>query len=190
MAESPEHLSSRREEILALTSIYDELKLNLDGLSGSLTIPIKLDTEITISSPGWVEKVRFLPGIEFHFATGEKYPEDEPPSIRMHCPWLIADDLFDIENEVKSLWTNEYCLFTMIDEVSERSKNAFGMDNLKFSSEEAFGETLDFAEGQEMKLFNESVFYCEICLEYKKGTECYKLSRCGHVSCKVCFSSR
>ena len=36
-----------------------------------------------------------------------------------------------------------------------------------------------------MKRFNEGSFFCGICLENKKGIECFKLSRCGHVSCKV-----
>ena len=179
-----ENQLQRREEILALSSIYDELILNSDGLSGSLIIPVELDIAIPLVTTDDEDTVRFLPGIQFTFSTEEKYPDLEPPQVSLQCSWLSNQILHSIEDDIRILWTKELCLFNMIDEVSERAKSVFGLEVLEVSNE-IFDAVIQFAEQEEVKRFNESTFYCEICLEHKKGTECFKLPRCGHVSCKV-----
>jgi E3 ubiquitin-protein ligase RNF14 len=179
-----ESISLRREEIIALSSIYDELILNSDGLSGSLIIPVELDTAISLVATAHEDVVRLLPGIQFTFSTGEKYPDIEPPQVSLQCCWLSANILHSIEDDIRILWTKELCLFNMIDEISERAKAVFGLEVLEVS-DEIFELVKQFADKEEAKRFNESIFYCEICLEHKKGTDCFKLPRCGHVSCKV-----
>ena len=72
----------------------------------------------------------------------------------------------------------------MIDELFERAKNVFGMDVLNIEKG-VYDEVVVFAEGEEMKRFLEGTYFCEICLEKKKGGDCIKLPRCGHVSCRV-----
>jgi E3 ubiquitin-protein ligase RNF14 len=184
MSESPDHLSTRKEEILALSSIYDELILNADELSGSLFIPVELDSEVPMVSGDREGKARFLPGLQFEFSTDEKYPEFVPPEISLRCSWLSTEKLASIGDDIKSLWMEEICLFTMIDELSEQSKVIFRLERLEVSNE-VFEEILRFAQQEELKRFNESTFFCEICLEHKKGVDCFKLPRCGHISCKV-----
>src|SRR5271169_5612339 len=184
MSESADHLSTRKEEILALSSIYDELVLNDDKLSGSLFIPVELDSEIPIVSKDREEKARFLPDLQFEFSTDSKYPEFTPPEISLRCSWLSAEKLAVIADDIKSLWTEEICLFTMIDELSERAKVVFDLETLQVSNE-VFEDILRFTQQGELKRFNESTFFCDICLEHKKGVDCFKLPRCGHVSCKV-----
>jgi E3 ubiquitin-protein ligase RNF14 len=179
-----ESLLLRQEEILALSSIYDELILNADALSGSLIIPVELDIVIPLVTADREDAVRFLPGIQFSFSTGEKYPDLEPPQVSLQCSWLSAQILHSVEDDIRILWTKELCLFNMIDEIFERAKILFGFDVLEVSNE-IFDVAIQFAEEEEVKRFNESTFYCEICLEHKKGTECFKLPRCGHISCKV-----
>jgi E3 ubiquitin-protein ligase RNF14 len=184
MAESAEHFSTRKEEILALSSIYDELVLHSDDLSGFLVIPVEQDIEIPLITGDREDKVRFLPGITFHFSTGDKYPESEPPEISIRCSWLSTPKLHSIESDIRELWMEEICLFNMIDELSERAKMAFGMEILEVSNEE-FNAILEFSEKEELKQFNETTYFCEICLEHKKGIDCYKLPRCGHISCNA-----
>jgi E3 ubiquitin-protein ligase RNF14 len=179
-----ENLVLRREEILALSSIYDELILNSDGLSGSLIIPVELDITIPLVTADREGAVRFLPGIQFTFSTGKDYPESEPPVISLKCSWLSAQIRHLIEDDIRMLWSKELCLFNMIDEISERAKSVFGLEVLEVSNE-IFDVIIQFAEQEEATRFNESTYYCEICLENKKGTECFKLLRCGHISCKV-----
>jgi E3 ubiquitin-protein ligase RNF14 len=177
----------RRDEILALTSIYDEIHIETD-LSGSLTIPIALDAAVRLHSPSRDEEVRFLPGIEFSFSTGDGYPETEPPEVCLQCSWLSANRLRDVVDELKGLWdsSRELCLFSMIDELCDRSMNCFEMEIVDVT-EEVFDQVVAFAENEETRRFKEGVYYCAICLEHKKGTECFKLPRCAHAFCKVPF---
>jgi RWD domain len=184
MAESADHLWTRKEEILALSSIYDELVLNPDGLSGSIIIPVELDAPIPLISTDRETQVRFLPGIQLTFATGDKYPDLAPPVISIQCSWLSNETLTSIEEDISALWDGEIGLFNIIDELSERAKMVFGLEILEVSNEE-FEIVLRFAEREELKRFNETIYFCEICLERQKGIDCFMLPRCGHVSCKV-----
>jgi len=185
MSESTEHVSIRQDEILVLTSIYDDLDLNPDSLSsGTLSIPIELDTPIPLLAIDRETQLRFLPPLKFTFATTPAYPETCPPSVSLECPWMPPEVLRELQEEVVSLWTGEICLFTMMDEVMERARGVFGMEVVNVSGE-VFDEVVKFAEGKEMRRFLEGTYYCEICLERKKGPECLKLPRCGHVTCRV-----
>lgn len=184
MPESFDHLSVRKDEILALSSIYDELVLNSDGLSGFLVIPVELDSHIPVASPEAHGQARFLPGIEFTFSTGEDYPEGTPPEISLRCSWLPNESLATVTEEIKALWEGELCIFTMIDELFERAKVVFGLEYLELTTE-FFDDIVKFAESEELKRFNDGSYFCGICLENKKGIECFKLPLCGHVSCKV-----
>ena len=98
---------------------------------------------------------------------------------------MAPEVLRRLEEEVVSLWTGEICLFTMVDEVIERARGVFGLEVVNVEGEDVFDEVVKFAEGEEMKRFLDGTYYCEICLERKKGSECLKLPRCGHVSCRV-----
>src|SRR5271156_4404722 len=187
--ESEDHIALRREEILALSSIYEELQLNTDGLSGSVVILVQLDKPVPIACGEREGTVKFLPGIEFTFSTSTAYPETEPPSISLKCIWLSDERLQSLRKDIISLiWepTKELCLFDMVDEISERSKSLFGLEFLDIS-EQVFDELVVFAERQETKIFEQGVYFCEVCLEKKKGVDCFRLPRCGHIFCKVPF---
>jgi E3 ubiquitin-protein ligase RNF14 len=186
MVESADHLSSRREEILTLTSIYDELILNPDQLSGSVVISVELGTLVTLVSPPRRESVRFLPGIQFTLSTGENYPETEPPEISVRCSWVSLEKLIEVEESLRVIWEGmkDLCLFTMIDELSELAKTLFGLEMLQVS-EAVLENVSEFAEKEETKRFEEGTYFCGVCLEHKKGKECFKLSRCEHVFCRV-----
>jgi E3 ubiquitin-protein ligase RNF14 len=185
--ESEDHLSLRREEIVALSSIYEELQLNADGLSGTVLIPIEPDKPVPIACGEREGTVKFLPGIEFTFSTSTGYPETEPPSVSLKCIWLSDERLQSLREDIISLiWmsTNDLCLFDLVDEISERSKSVFGIEFLDIS-EQVFDELVTFSERQQTKIFEQGVYYCEVCLENKKGVDSFKLPRCGHIFCKV-----
>src|SRR5436190_20778468 len=129
-----ESILLRRDEILALSSIYDELILSPDGLSGSLIIPVELDVPIPLITADREDAVRFLPGLHFTFSTGEKYPDFEPPEISLQCSWVTPETLHSIKDDIRMLWNKELCLFNMIDELSERAKAVFGLEVLQVSN--------------------------------------------------------
>jgi E3 ubiquitin-protein ligase RNF14 len=185
MSESETHLSTRQEEALSLSYIYDELHLNEDQVSGSLLVPVELEPPVRIKCTR-EEEVRFLPGITFRFSTGDKYPESAPPEISLVCSWLSRDKLEKVEKDMIQIWetSKELCLFNMIDELSERAKTLFGLEVLHLE-ETTFEEVIAFAEREEHIRFEQGIYFCGVCLENKKGTECFKLSRCGHIFCQV-----
>jgi hypothetical protein len=189
MSELEDHLSTRKEEILSLSYIYDELDISVDGLSASLVIPVELEHPIRIKCTR-EEKVRFLPGMALTFATSEKYPESEPPSISVECCWLSSEKQRKIEEDARQIWENskELCLFNIIDEITEWAKNLFGLEMLDLS-EATFDEAVSFAQMEENIRFEQGTYFCAICLENRKGTECFKLSRCGHTFCRVILLS-
>ena len=173
------------DELLALSSIYqDELTLDSDGRSGLLTLLVAPTSPVTIVASDREDSVHFLPPVKFTFSTSEGYPQSSPPDVALECPWLSSAQLETLENEIKALWIGELCLFSMIDELSERAKEAFGINFLTLSSED-FDSLVSFSEAEQIREFNHFVYFCEICQEHKKGIECFKLRRCGHVSCKV-----
>ena len=187
MNESPNHLDARKEEVNALSLIYEELLIQEDKLSGSLCIPVTLDKSILVEQDAETSQyVRFLPGVIFHFSSGIGYPESEPPEIELHCSWIPNTYLHGIDERLRKIWddSRELCLYTMIDEVAEQGNHAFGFRELTVSKE-VFQEIKLFSEREEKKRFVEGVYFCEICLENKKGVECYKLPLCEHIFCKV-----
>ena len=115
MSESEDHLSTRKEEILSLSYIYNELHIGGDEVSGSLVIPVELDEHIRIKCTR-EEVVRFLPGIKLTFATSEKYPESVPPAISLDCSWLSAQKPRKVEEDAEqtSKTWKELCLFNII----------------------------------------------------------------------------
>lgn len=186
MTESEDHLSLRKEEFLTLVSIYDELILDPDQVSGSVTIPVQLDIPVRVTSPTRQQSVRFLPGIQVKLASGEMYPELEPPEISIHCSWISKEMLLEVERKLIRIWdeTKDLCLFSIIDELSESAKSLFGYLTLAVS-EDVLEAVCEFADKEENKQFEQGVYFCGVCLEHKKGKQCYKLPRCGHVFCKV-----
>jgi E3 ubiquitin-protein ligase RNF14 len=191
MTESEDHLSLRKEEFLTLVSIYNELILNPDQVSGSVTIPVQLDIPVSVASPTRQQSVRFLPGIQVKLSSGEMYPELEPPEISLHCSWISKEMLLEVEHKLIGIWeeTKDLCLFSIIDELSESAKSLFGSLTLTVS-EDVLEAVCEFAEKEETKKFEEGGYFCGVCLEHKKGKQCYKLPRCGHVFCKVCSNAK
>jgi len=187
MNESPNHLGARKEEVDALSLIYDELLIQEDKISGALCIPVTLDEYILVEQGADTSQyVRFLPGVIFHFSSGIGYPESEPPQIELHCSWVPGKYLRGIEERLRKIWddSRELCLYTMIDEVAEQGNSAFGLRGLNVPRE-IFQEIKLFSETEEKKRFVEGVYFCEICLENKKGVECFKLPLCEHIFCTV-----
>ena len=186
MPSDPVNFSLRKDEILALTAIYDELCLETE-LSGSLVIPVELaETVVHLHTESRGDHIRLLPGIEFGFSTGGGYPETNPPDITLRSPWLPEEKANSVVAELRDLWegSKECCLFSMIDEVRERATVIFGLESVSVS-EDVFDQVVAFAEAEEFRRFLEGIYFCVICLEHKKGAECFKLSRCEHVFCKV-----
>ena len=72
-----------------------------------------------------------------------------------------------------------------LDILREEAANAFGLRSplqLKAAHRDLFLKSDEVAAFQ---TFAETTFYCDICLEESKGTECLRFSNCNHIYCKV-----
>jgi E3 ubiquitin-protein ligase RNF14 len=78
-------------------------------------------------------------------------------------------------------------LYTFIDNIFEQAQEFFGYTSgLDVDTSLRLG-LLEF-QAQIIKAdFDSSRFFCQVCLENKQGSDCYKLARCGHVFCKDCL---
>jgi E3 ubiquitin-protein ligase RNF14 len=94
-----------------------------------------------------------------------------------------------LANEARSLW-EEYgggtILFAYISSLQEQAETAFGLEELTLPSTMR-NELVDYSRRMKKELFDKETFDCEVCLEPKKGSVCYRLARCSHVFCIACL---
>ena len=137
-----------------------------------------------------------LPPLNLQIILPDGYPADKPPDVPLATQqdWLPKTKLRELEQEAAKLWV-EYgqcqILFSYIDYLQQAAERGFDLDQsaegclvLPVTAEPAL---VTFNNETKQKVFDAGTYDCGICLEPKKGTACYKLSRCGHVFCKQCL---
>lgn len=137
-----------------------------------------------------------LPPLSLRVTLPEQYPSDSPPKVQLSTlhHWLPREKLIEFENDVQTLW-DEYgrcqILFSYIDHLQQAGERGFDFDQrsegclvLPTSMEERLTK---FNADTKQTVFNAGTYDCGICLEPKKGSECYQLQNCGHIFCRQCF---
>ncbi len=120
-----------------------------------------------------------------------EYPAEAPPSITLSTnpSWLPHSTLQRLTNEAKSIW-EEYgggtILFAYISSLQEQEEACYGLDTLTLPSGMK-AELVAYNARMKKELFDKATFECEVCLEPKKGTSCYRMQRCRHVFCITCL---
>jgi E3 ubiquitin-protein ligase RNF14 len=181
----------RAEELTTLQSIYPEL--GTDGYSASLDLLIapSKPLPITFEPEHDVHRLSYLPSLHVEIALPKTYPAEAPPQITLSTlpRWLPQELALRLADEAKSLW-DEYgggsILFTYISSLQEQAESAFGLEELSLPSYMR-NELLDYSARLKRELFDKETFDCEVCLEPKKGTVCYRMERCSHVFCVACL---
>lgn len=119
------------------------------------------------------------------------YPSDAPPSITLKTtpPWVPQTIIQKLTDEAKALW-EEYgggtILFSYISSLQEQAEAAFGLEELTLPSAMR-SELVSYSKRLKRELFDKETFDCEVCLEPKKGSVCYRMERCSHVFCVACL---
>ncbi|KAM0713976.1 hypothetical protein Q7P37_010939 [Cladosporium fusiforme] len=139
--------------------------------------------------------LRYLPDLKLHIALPEGYPENNPPTVALETDheWVPALILRKLEQSVAQLW-DEYgkcqILFVYIDSLIQSASDGFGLNDdgkpweLPFSYESAL---TSFNHAKSRSVFEAGTYDCGICLERKKGTDCYSNFDCNHIFCKPCL---
>ncbi|KAI9197338.1 uncharacterized protein BJ171DRAFT_519976 [Polychytrium aggregatum] len=153
-----------------------------------------------------------LPPVTVRFMMAKGYPSREPLILQVECPWLHARRQTGLCKTFRQFWDEDHdvILFRIAEFIKSELLESFGYlqkDENSTASEEVpvleiewpspqharepFNNVLDqlieYSQLQEQRIFDESVFSCGICLESKKGTACFRFSRCKHVFCKGCL---
>lgn len=184
----------RSEEFDTLQSIYPELIINANGpYSASLGLLVAPSKPLpVIFEPGQdVERLSYLPSLHIDITLPSTYPAEAPPSIRLSTtpPWLPSDVSQKLIDEAQSLW-EEYggamILFSYISSLQEQAETAFGLWELTLALDMRPG-LVAYSKKLKRELFDKETFDCEVCLEPKKGSACYRMERCSHVFCVACL---
>jgi E3 ubiquitin-protein ligase RNF14 len=196
----------RETELAALLSIYPEMVCDkMDPYSVSLNLDIHLSDPIQIkvidedgNTNNQVNSfISDIPTVKVRIKLPKGYPSDRPPEVRLRSDpdWLSAEKLRSLEQEAIDLWESwghVEVIFTYLDTLNEQGQDAFGLrdkaaGNAILLSGPKYLEIMSFQAKARKARFNQQTFSCEVCLAPKKGSDCYQMSRCGHVFCKKCI---
>lgn len=184
----------RIEELETLQSIYPELVLNPESpynatleilVAPTKPLPIIFDPEQD------TQRLAYLPSLRLDIVLPNGYPACVPPAVTPTTSpaWLPEDIQRRITDEASSIW-EEYggsaILFSYVSSLQEQAENAFGLGELTMPGSSR-KELMDFNTQMKKELFDKETFECEVCLEPKKGSACYRMQRCSHVFCIACL---
>jgi E3 ubiquitin-protein ligase RNF14 len=205
MENMPEE-DEREQELTALLSIYPEMvRDETDSYSATVNLEIDLTERVNlkfVSSEGTtfdqrVSSLSYLPTLKVHLKLPEGYPSEKPPFVRLATDpdWLPTETLSSLEEMVVELWESwgqVQIIFTYLDTLSDEAQRVFGLRNPNEGNAilldgSKYLDMMVFQAHAKKDRFERQTFSCEVCLDPKKGFNCYKMSRCGHVFCKDCL---
>ncbi|KAJ5570192.1 translation termination inhibitor protein i.t1.c1 [Penicillium hispanicum] len=169
------------------------------GLPAALTPPVSVDGSKAELEPPTARDVHILshlPPLSLGIELPDGYPSEKPPIIqlRTHPPWLPASVLSRLTGDCHRLWEEcgrDMVVFTYIDHLQQLAETAFGIQDTPggevFLMRDLKIALLDFNNKAEREKFEQETFECGVCLEPKKGVNCYRLLRCSHVFCIACL---
>ncbi|KAF1353151.1 RWD domain-containing protein, partial [Delphinella strobiligena] len=137
-------------------------------------------------------KLHHLPPLHLDVVLPEGYPASAAPKVTLSTQpeWLPADRLRQLTQDAESLW-EEFgkcqILFSYIDHLQQSADRAFQCEDGLDLPPALKPELLDYDAKTKIEVFDAQTFDCGVCLEPKKGSECYRLQRCRHVFCRDCL---
>ncbi|CAI6334020.1 unnamed protein product [Periconia digitata] len=180
----------RAEEWAVLQAIYPELEIDPGNpFAAHMELMVKPSTPLPVTFEQVVERLAYLPPLHLHITLPVGYPE-APPSVTVSTvpSWLPPDVTAKLANQALLLW-EEYGggqLFTYISHLQEAAETTFGLSELTLPSD-LKPDLLAYSIRTKRELFDKETFECEVCLEPKKGSVCYRMQRCNHVFCIACL---
>lgn len=207
----------REEELGTLTAIFPELVLDAkDPFSATLELPVAPANPLLVrfipsanpttrtdyaaaAAKSYVERdveLSHLPPLTLRVTLPKDYPENASPNVHLsaQADWLPNEKVKELEEEAEKLW-EEYgrcqILFAYIDFLQQSAERGFDLSQssegcLVLANSYEHG-LVSFDSETRLKVFEQGTYDCGVCLEPKKGSACYKMSRCGHVFCKQCL---
>uniref|UniRef100_A0A8H7YC95 RBR-type E3 ubiquitin transferase n=1 Tax=Psilocybe cubensis TaxID=181762 RepID=A0A8H7YC95_PSICU len=136
--------------------------------------------------------VKHLPPIFLDISLPQCYPLSDPPtigSIKFHSSWLMGAD--GLKATLLDMWdAGETTIYSWIEYL--QTGQFLGEDEklrkkIFYDPPGQLSEILlDYDLKTQRTAFLEGTYLCDVCFEYKKGTQCIFLS-CSHTFCKACL---
>lgn len=184
-------------ELLALTSIYDKEVFTASKNSGLNEGIVLVDVEIPHPFEVVVKEkedvrhcVENLPSIVLSFSLPHDYPSVKPPSFTLTCPWLTEAQLSNLTKELLQMWASNagsVILFTWIGFLQAESLSFLDVKSPVMLSEQILQIVLDCDRTKRGRVFDRTMFCCEVCLTEKPGNACMRFLECDHVFCRACL---
>lgn len=182
----------RGEELNTILSIYPELVIDTeDPYRATLELLVAPSKALPVTFEEDIQRLSYLPPLQLTINLPATYPNDSAPSIDLSTAlqWLPSNIQEKLISEAQSLW-EEYgggmILFSYISSLQEQAETCFGLEELTLPSEMQ-QDLVAYNNKTKRELFDKETFDCEVCLEPKKGSVCYRMERCSHVFCVACL---
>lgn len=142
-----------------------------------------------------MHELEHLPSLKMSIELHGRYPAEEAPKVTLVTtpPWLSRAKLDELARECGRLWEEmgrDQVVYSYIDHLQQQSETAFGLteDNkpVPMPSDIKLA-LLDYDLKTKRAEFEKGTFDCGVCLEPKKGKDCYRLLSCSHVFCTACL---
>ena len=138
-----------------------------------------------------VHRLAYLPPLRVHVELPAQYPAETPPKVELSTSplWLPIDAIARLQKEAHSLW-EEYSggqmLFAYVSYLQEAAESTFDLAEIALPNS-LKDELLQYSQRMKKELFDKETFECDVCLNPKKGSLCYRMERCNHVFCVNCL---
>lgn len=158
--------------------------------------PTEPDSEYVPLPPADQHSLSYLPPLHLKVVLPGGYPDQKPPAVALSTnpPWLPWTTIDRLQNEVEVLWEDYgrgQTVYAYIDFLQQAAERGFDFNSDATTALRVLPgmrlQLLNFDATARREKFEKETFDCGVCLEPKKGTACYELSRCGHVFCKACL---
>ncbi|KAL3976770.1 frizzled 9/10 [Sarotherodon galilaeus] len=161
--------------------------------------------------------ISFLPPLLLNFGLPGDYPSSSPPSFSLTCSWLTRTQLAALRAHLADLYEatgGAVVLFSWVQFLREDALRFLNIHNpselgaaslpvhptdspqseeqtlsglFLTPSQTLLSHILIYNAAQKQKVFATTVFDCGVCFMGRLGSECVKLSPCGHVFCRACL---
>lgn len=193
----------QEDELLALTSIYDENVLSVSEDSeepgGQFLVSLHIPENFSVKSQGSENKtevhvVKFLPPIALNFQLPKDYPSFNSPQFTLSCKWLNRKQLSELCQKLDEIWDdNKPCvvMFLWTNFLQQESYDFLCLsDTLNISSEgcnrkESTG-TYDPRAIQDIASHDRLL---PVLLDYDKQARQIEFDK-SLFECKVCFCNK
>jgi E3 ubiquitin-protein ligase RNF14 len=189
----------REEELCTLKAIFPEIEIDAgDKFAFSLEIPVNpaRPLKVRFTQPEDIElaTISHLPSLKLQMVLPDGYPSEIAPIVKLSSDpnWIPNETIRGLERQATEIWEQygrSQMAYDFIDSIQQASDRAFDQPINGFLDLEGAMQPgiVKFNKEATKRLFDVETFDCGVCLDPKKGANCHRMHKCGHVFCVDCL---